>query len=131
MSEARAHIQSLPPALKASDAQQSVMSWARAYGHFAGAWLPSLREMAEDVMPMSAAVREDLVQEAMIRLWELDPSRFDESDHERVMNQLKKCMRTTARTERRRYGHMRRVEWADAAAERPGLGLMEGVDECY
>ena len=118
-----------PPPLKADEAQRTVYGWARAYGFVAEAWMPWLLEAARDVSPGSKTVREDLVQEALVRLWELDPSRFDERDHELVKEELIVRMKQAMRTERRRHGRKRRVEWAKAAKEKPLVGLLQEVDE--
>ena len=129
MSANRAAVDSLPPALNAGDAQRSVYGWDAAYRDVADTWTPWLNDMAKRIIG-SAVVRQELVQEALVRLWELDPARFDESDRAAVEKELVKRMRQCARTERRRYGRKRRVEWARAAAEKPLLGLLEEMDEC-
>lgn len=71
------------------------------------------------------ALAADLLQEADIRLWELDPSRFDTRDHEWVQLQLRARMRRAAGRERRHSSPRRRVKMTEAAQEKPLLGLLE------
>lgn len=55
----------------------------------------------------------DLEQEALILLWELDPTRFDESDEGYVKAALRRRMQRAYRDERRKEGGSRRVSWDD------------------
>jgi DNA-directed RNA polymerase specialized sigma24 family protein len=52
---------------------------------------------------------EDLIQEASIELWQMDPTRFAASDMEYVRASLYKTMHNVARAERSAVGGARRI----------------------
>lgn len=54
-------------------------------------------------------LQEDLIQEAAIRLWEMDPSRFDADDAEYVERELQRRMSHAAQRDWRERGRSRRV----------------------
>ena len=58
----------------------------------------------------------DLKQEAAVKLWQLDPTRFDDDDTDYVCAALYKCMQDAARRERAARGGRRRVDLADVFA---------------
>lgn len=55
----------------------------------------------------------DLEQEAAVKLWQLDPTRFDDDDTDYVCAALYKCMQDAARRERASRGGIRRVDLVD------------------
>ena len=56
------------------------------------------------------SMAEDLAQEAAIKLWQIDPTRFDASEAEYLRAVLYKEMELAFRAERRQRGGKRRVE---------------------
>ena len=63
---------------------------------------PVLRRVARRMDGVDPDLADDLVQEALIRLWELGPSRYDAGDDVYVRNRLIGRMRDARRTEARR-----------------------------
>lgn len=53
---------------------------------------------------------DDLMQEAAIELWQMDPTRFDGADMEYVCGALYKHMHNVARAERAARGGKKRVD---------------------
>jgi len=63
---------------------------------------PVLRRVARRMDGVDPDLADDLVQEALIRLWELGPSRYDAGDDVYVRNRLIGRMRDARRSEARR-----------------------------
>lgn len=60
---------------------------------------PFIRRSAASIALDDAALAEDLVQEAAIQLWQMDPTRFDADDRDYVCGVLYKHMQDAARRE--------------------------------
>ena len=88
------------------DARDAV---SEAMSEFADFIKVSSRIIARDIAK-DPSIAPDLVQEAAILLWELDPTRFDRRDAEYVRGAIYKRMQHKARRERRARGGWRRVE---------------------
>ncbi|HVT38697.1 MAG TPA: hypothetical protein VHE78_06625 [Gemmatimonadaceae bacterium] len=114
-----------PREINSSPRQRVSFGWQRAFGWARGTWTPMLEGVALSLSEGDEALAADLLQEADIRLWELDPSRFDTRDHEWVQLQLRARMRRAAGRERRHSSPRRRVKMTEAAQEKPLLGLLE------
>ena len=71
--------------------------------------LPKIYRTATKLAADDPTMVEDLVQEATIELWNLDPTRFDAGDREYVEAALYKHMHNVARAERTASGGERRV----------------------
>jgi hypothetical protein len=69
-----------PPEAEPSFAQHQVYGEARAYGAALVRLLPFLRQKASRIAGGDPQLEGDLTQEALIELWEIDASRFDEDD---------------------------------------------------
>ena len=65
---------------------------------------PFIRTSARRLAGHDRALAKDLEQEAAIRLWQLDPTRFDASDAGYVRSALYKRMQDAARRERSARG---------------------------
>ena len=72
--------------------------------------LPYIRLTAAKLAVGNAAIVPDLVQEAAIELWQMDPTRFDAGDMEYVRAALYKHMHNVARAERAARGGKRRQD---------------------
>lgn len=72
-----------------------------------------IRKVAFMIAGGDRQLAQDLEQEALILLWELDPTRFDPSDEGYVKSALRRRMLRAFRDERRRAGGSRRVSWDD------------------
>ena len=121
-------LRTLPPPVDALEAQRSVYTWQRAFGEISDQWKPLLKRIARLIAKHDDSVAEELVQEALVRLWELDPSRFDERDYRYVKRELLARMRSAAKRNRRQHGGKRRVHWKQAERMRPALRLEMGDD---
>ncbi len=107
------------------DEQRQVYGWARAFAELATAWRPWLEARAQG-LTSNRDLQEDLVQEALIALWELDPSRFSAADHGPVRARLTMRMAAVRKSDHRARGGGRRVQGAVGRAISPGLALHRG-----
>lgn len=81
-------------------AQHDVVTAGRAFGRVAERTLPIVRQMAGELSEGIEAFEDDLVQEAYIRLWELDPSRYGPEDERYLLEAMRTRMRAAAERER-------------------------------
>lgn len=68
-----------------------------------------IRSAAKRHAKKDSDLEEDLIQEAAIRLWELDPTRFDAGDRWFLEQELVRHIRRARKREWRAAGHGNRV----------------------
>jgi hypothetical protein len=88
-----------PPEAEPSFAQHHVYGEARAYGAALKRLLPYLRQRASRIAGGDPQLEGDLTQEALIELWEIDASRFDEDDQPYLKQALVRRMYHAAERE--------------------------------
>jgi RNA polymerase sigma factor (sigma-70 family) len=91
-----------PPAVKASREQFAIHPPGLALRAAHDRLWPLIRRIALSMANDDYDLADDLVQEAFIKLWELDPSRFDEADEHYLKQALVARMRDALRYELRR-----------------------------
>jgi DNA-directed RNA polymerase specialized sigma subunit len=96
---------------RAERVQYEVYTIGRAYGLAVERMTPLIEKVARSLAQGNSQLFEDYVQEARIAIWEMDPSRFDESDERYLRRAVVLYMRMAARRERRETG-CRRVSRA-------------------
>ena len=96
--------------ITASYHQRQVFAEGRAFGMAAARRIGFLRRVARMISRGDRQFADDLVQEALIAMWELDPSRFDASDERVFMRMLVDRMKQARRKERVAAAEDRRVE---------------------
>lgn len=69
-----------------------------------------IKAEAKQLAAGSRELRKDLEQEALILLWELDPTRFDASDRGYLRTAIRQRMRDVLREEKRLSGGGRRLK---------------------
>ena len=92
---------------RAERAQYEVYTIGRAYGLAVERMTPLIEKVARSLAQGDDQLFEDYVQEARIGIWEMDPSRFDESDERYLRRAVVLYMRLAARRERRETGRRR------------------------
>jgi DNA-directed RNA polymerase specialized sigma24 family protein len=90
-----------PPAVKASPAQLDIYLPGPALCAAHDRLWPLLRSIAMSLANDDEDFADDLTQEAFIKLWELDPSRFDEADQAYLKRALVTRMLDAVDRERR------------------------------
>ena len=94
-----------PPGPTLLPGQQQVFTWQRAFGVWYSALMPELKREAGAIVRngdlAGEDARDDLVQEAAIRLWHLDPARYGPAERGALRRALSRRMRTVAKSERR------------------------------
>ena len=88
----------VPPLVRVA-AQRTTHGMGRAFATLDEAWLPLLQRVAALIADGDLMLADDLVQEARILLWELDPSRFERDDLRLAKRMLVRRMRKVARRE--------------------------------
>lgn len=73
-------------------------------------WLPRLRRFARLMAKGDRQFAEDMVQEALIEMWVLDVTRYEELDRKALRNALFKRMSRVRRAEYAAWGGQDRVE---------------------
>lgn len=81
-------------------AQRGVITAGRAFGQVVERTLPAVRWIARELSEGLEHFEDDLVQEAYIRLWELDPSRYGPEDEPYLIEAMRTRMRSAADRER-------------------------------
>jgi DNA-directed RNA polymerase specialized sigma subunit len=92
---------------RAEREQYTVYTIGRAYGLAVARMTPLIEKVARSLAQGDSQLYEDYVQEARIAIWEIDPSRFDESDERYLRRAVVMYMRLAARRERRETGKRR------------------------
>ena len=106
--------------------QREVFVIGRAMRALLDAIMPHLERTAEKLSRGESDLTEDLLQEASIVLWEMDPSRYDLADWPLIRAAMYRRMRDVARRERwrsvsRSRGALRDV--LDSCGSQADLGL--------
>jgi DNA-directed RNA polymerase specialized sigma24 family protein len=81
-------------------AQRDYIPAGRAFGQVVQRTLPVVRMFARELSGGLEHFEDDLVQEAYIRLWELDPSRYGPEDERYLVNAMRTRMRAAVARER-------------------------------
>ena len=84
----------------ASYYQRQVFAEGRAFGIAAARRMGFLRRVARIISRGDRQLAEDLLQEALIAMWELDPSRFDAEDERAFTRMLVDRMKQVRRREK-------------------------------
>ena len=94
----------------ASYYQRQVFAEGRAFGIAAARRMGFLRRVARIISRGDRQLAEDLLQEALIAMWELDPSRFDAEDEHAFLRMLVDRMKQVRRREKAATREDRREE---------------------
>lgn len=98
------------PVIYASAAQLHVYGESRAYSLAAQRLDDWMRKVAHSISRDDPAFAEDLVAEARVKLWNVDPSRLTTQDEPWLKRTLRLAMRSAARIERKQSGGRRAVQ---------------------
>ena len=118
----------LPPVhpVYAAPAQFEEYGIRRAFEAASDRLRPMIERVAAALAGADDLFRQDLVQEGLVAIWDLDPSRFDEADEGYFRRAVAVRMRLAARRERvqahRRRVSRKRVHQAMEAASPPHSG---------
>jgi len=86
--------------VRAAIAQFTVFSGTRAYEQAVQRLQPMIEKVARALAGADDQLREDLVQEGQVAIWDLDPSRFDAAGEHYLRRAVAVRMRLAARRER-------------------------------
>lgn len=105
-----------------------VYGWERGFEQVAERWRPWIEERAQRFTTRRGLL-EDLIQEAMILLWELDPARVDASDQAAVRQLLAQRMRRLVNEDFRARGGGRSAPRSARSVESLPIAFTELANE--